>query len=325
MKMIERLLILVVAIVVASPALAGVLNVDCTKGETVTKAVEQAKPGDTIQVTGTCKETVTITTDRLTLDGQGSAILDGGSVGKAGVVFSEKVLPSYEGVLTIVGARGVTITGFTIQHGVDGITCKIGAACIVRNTILQDNADEGIQVSHSATAEVTDSTLRRNAEWGIVVVATSSVVFRGTIISTNNGRDGIGVFFSSHAHVFAETTIQANNNARSGISVAIAASMIVRGTIMTENNGRYGVSVGVVSHLRGGPRGTFIAKHNKRGGLRVNDGASVTLSKATVITDNNGTDVALSFGARATLKGNTIGTITCDKSSMIRGDVACPE
>jgi len=58
MKVVERIVILVAAIVVADHALAGLLQVDCTKGETLTKAVEQAQPGDTIQVTGTCKETV---------------------------------------------------------------------------------------------------------------------------------------------------------------------------------------------------------------------------------------------------------------------------
>ena len=152
---------------------------------------------------------------------------------------------------------------------------------------------------------------------------------RSLIIEIKSKRYGhlytTGIYSNSHASIFSETTIRADKNARSGISIAIAASMNARrGTIMTENNGRYGVSVYGDSYLWG-YRATFIAKHNKRGGLRVGDGASVTLSKATFITDNNGTDVALSFGARATLKGNTIGTITCDKSSMIRGDVACPE
>jgi hypothetical protein len=50
-------------------------------------------------------------------------------------------------------------------------------------------------------------------------------------------------------------------------------------------------------------------KQNKRAGLQVDGGANVIMNKA-VITDN-GTDVALTFGSRATLQGNTIGTITC--------------
>ena len=81
---LRTLLILIVATMFVRPILAATLNGYCTKGETLTKAVALAKPDVTFQVTGTCKETVTITTDRLTLDGQGSAILDGGSVGKAG-------------------------------------------------------------------------------------------------------------------------------------------------------------------------------------------------------------------------------------------------
>ncbi len=111
-----KILIAVMVMAVASPALAGTMKVNCDKGGTITKALENAKRGDTIQVTGTCKERVTITTDRLTLDGQGSAILDGGGGFKANAVF--------ERVITIDGARGVTITGFTVQHGPDGITCK---------------------------------------------------------------------------------------------------------------------------------------------------------------------------------------------------------
>jgi hypothetical protein len=52
-----------------SPALAAVRNVDCTKGETITTALMNAVPGDTIRITGTCRERITITTDQLTLVG----------------------------------------------------------------------------------------------------------------------------------------------------------------------------------------------------------------------------------------------------------------
>ena len=65
---------------VSSPALAAIRDVDCTKGETITTALTDAVPGDTIRVTGTCRDRVTITTDKLTLDGQGRTILDGGGV-----------------------------------------------------------------------------------------------------------------------------------------------------------------------------------------------------------------------------------------------------
>jgi hypothetical protein len=342
MKTLAKLLIPVMVMAVASPALAGTLKVNCNRGGTITKALENARPGDTIRVTGTCKERVTITTDRLTLDGQGSAILDGGGGFKAGPVF--------EGVVTIDGARGVTITGFTIQHGPDGITCKRGAACLVRNSILQDNADEGLQVSENSTAEVTDSTFRRNGEWGIVVFDSSNVLFQGTVVLSDNAKSGLGVFFASSAASFSRVAIKANNNGQDGILIGAASNFNIGrggGTVATYNNKRNGFTLfnsgslqtfsSKISVERNGGKGiyvggnsslrnfgaTYLVKNNKGAGLAVDDGGSVNMKGAT-ITDN-GTDVALSFGAHATFKGNTLGTITCDTSSMIRGDTACPK
>ena len=52
---------------------SAVKKVECEKGQTLTEALQKAKPGDTLQVTGTRHERVTITTDRLTLDGDSSA------------------------------------------------------------------------------------------------------------------------------------------------------------------------------------------------------------------------------------------------------------
>ena len=61
---------------------SAVKKVKCDKGQTLTEALKKAKPGDTLQVTGTCHERVIITTDRLTLDGDGSAVLDGGGAAR---------------------------------------------------------------------------------------------------------------------------------------------------------------------------------------------------------------------------------------------------
>jgi len=62
---------------------------------------------------------VTITTDGITLDGQGSAVVDGG--GGSPVEFT--------GVVTVNGARNVTIKGLTVQRGPgEGILGRRGAA-----------------------------------------------------------------------------------------------------------------------------------------------------------------------------------------------------
>ena len=135
---------------------SAVKKVKCDKGQTLTEALRKAKPGDTLQVTGTCHERVTITTDRLTLDGGGSAVLDGGGGGPT----------EFEGVVTIDGAQGVTLTGFTVQNGPgEGVLGIRGAAFAVHNTTVQGNAGTGIAISGGSTADLADCSVAM-APWG---------------------------------------------------------------------------------------------------------------------------------------------------------------
>ena len=81
------------AVFVGLPALAlGLASVPClakapqAKGRTITVncdnkslqgAVDRAHQGDTINVSGTCDERITVRTDKITIDGGGSAVIDG--------------------------------------------------------------------------------------------------------------------------------------------------------------------------------------------------------------------------------------------------------
>lgn len=95
--------------------------------------------------------------------------------------------------MTIDGARGVTITGFTIRNGPgDGILGTRGAAFVVRNTTVQENAAEGIAVGDSSSAELTDCTIRRNGR-GLDVYTSSSVTLKGTIAAHHNASNGITI------------------------------------------------------------------------------------------------------------------------------------
>jgi len=53
---------------------------DCDAGQSLAQALNMASEGETILVTGACNEVITITADRITLDGQGNAIIDGGGL-----------------------------------------------------------------------------------------------------------------------------------------------------------------------------------------------------------------------------------------------------
>ena len=150
--------------------------VNCDRGENIAEVLAKAEPGDTIRVTGTCVERVSIKTDRITLDGQGAATLDGGGGPPA----------EFDGVVTIDGASGVTIQGFTVQNGPGGgILGMHGAAFSVHDTTVQDNGSTGVVVSQGSTAELTDCSILRNVP-GIDVFTQSSAVLKGAIRTNDN-------------------------------------------------------------------------------------------------------------------------------------------
>src|SRR5882724_3325861 len=186
---------------------SAVKRVNCNKGQTLPDALKKAKPGDTLQVTGTCHERVTITTDRLTLDGDGSGVLDGGGGSPT----------EFEGVVTIDGAHGVTLTGFTIQNGPGaGILGQRAAAFTVLDTTVQDNNGTGIVVGDGSTADLTNTTMRRNATGRDVFTGANAILgpgafangasileIRGADVQVNNNLVGIVVLPGGQLTIFA--------------------------------------------------------------------------------------------------------------------------
>jgi len=82
----------------------------CGKEKTIGKALHELKPGDTLLVSGTCNENVEIPAEvhRITLDGQGTATINGGP-------------PTLTGPnVVLIRGTGITIKGFTITGGRDG-------------------------------------------------------------------------------------------------------------------------------------------------------------------------------------------------------------
>ena len=127
------------------------ITVNCDSGKTIGQALQRANPGDTLQITGTCQESLVITTDDLTLDGQGTTTIDGGGTT----------------VMTIDGARRVAIQGLTVRKGVRGILAQGGATITMQSVTAEDNTLSGISVIEKAVAQITDCTAQRNGVDGI--------------------------------------------------------------------------------------------------------------------------------------------------------------
>jgi hypothetical protein len=343
--------------------------VNCDRGEEIARALARAEPGDTIRVIGTCVERVSIKTDRITLDGQGAATLDGG-----GGPTSE-----FDGVVTIDGASGVTIQGFTVQNGPgEGILGTHGAAFSVRNTTVQDNGSTGVVVAEGSTAELTDCSILRN-DAGIDVFTQSSAVLKGAIRTNDNLLNGATVNGTSIIEIRG-AQVEASRNGGEGLAAGSNSQLAVFGfagsqgsTFTIDANGGGGILLGdsilnVFSEstiaITNSPLGIlcgagkiispfgvarFVIENNVVGldfgldgtallvgGLTVrNNGTGVRGDGAGVLTfisipsnpsaiTGNGVDVDLRFGARATIEGVDVGTITCDSTVLSRGTTVCP-
>ncbi len=295
------------------------LTVDCNSpGQTLAAAMQAASPGDTIQFTGTCTETVTITKSNLTLDGQGSGMIDGGGAAPAN---------SIDGALTIDGAQRVTIRGLTVQNGADGILATSGASVVLTDVVSKNNADDGIQVLHNSAMQVGGAvTSMGNADNGIVVSDSSSLDIRDSnLTSRQNGDDDMSVFSASSvsitnssvqlvqngategsgdglailgASVFATSnpgTVEliAAQNASRGIFVASNSSLFLTqsSSTMPSNNGRDGIAVFNLSRASVGAGATLIIETNLEEAIQASIKAIMFCSgNSSVVLNNNGAE-----------------------------------
>src|SRR5262245_5982878 len=190
-------------VVTASSATASeaVKSVHCDKGQTLTKALEKAQPGDTLLLSGICQERVTIATDRITLDGQGSAVIDGGGGGPT----------EFSAVVTIKSASGVTLKGLTVRNGPgEGILAQGGASFTLQAAQVHGNGFTGVSVGGNSTAEVIDTSIHHNG-LGVDVYTGSSMIVKGAIAIDHNSGNGVEVNGEAVFEIRGGTVSASNN------------------------------------------------------------------------------------------------------------------
>jgi hypothetical protein len=276
------LLAIVVLLLVRTLALAENHQVNCDYGEKLAKALEEVKPGETIQVSGTCQEAVTIITDRITLDGSGSAIIDGGGAE----------------VVTADGVRGVTLTGLTVRQGLNGVVAKGGATLKLTSVTTQNNLVSGIRVDGHSSVELRDCTTQdngvnglevdrasevkitgtflsqRNGVFGISLLNTSSIVFANATATITNNTLGVAIGLNSGGSIAdAATTVTTNDNHTTGFTVVSGSSLLVfEGAIVAQNNHlNHGVSANSKSSIDLDRGGSITATHNGLDGVQLED------------------------------------------------------
>lgn len=253
----------------------------------------------------------------------------------------------------------------SLNNGLDGMDVENTSSVIFNgNFLAQNNLVFGINLGATSSATVNAATVsanqntlgiqaslssswflsnpgatvitNNNATVGLTIVSGSHLfAFGGTIVTSGNGLDGFDIASRSGMDLDAGTQASAYNNLRDGIHaeelclVNLFNNPQFSGnpgftTISLHDNSGNGMSLQNNSQLHMFDQAKVLANNNTGFGIQADNGSSMTLLNSAI--QNNPTDITLTFGSRAELNGNTIGSLTCDTTVIIRGDSGrtCP-
>jgi parallel beta-helix repeat protein len=263
---------------------AATVTVDCDAGNTIMGAVANVKPGDTVLVSGTCREQVNIPpeTVRVTFDGQKKTTIQhpGGSTPSPHTFYSR--------------GKEIIIKGFTVTGGLDGIHLSGPASTLIDGNVVVKNSGRGIHIDKGSIARILNTTVEQSGGIGIDVTGASYAyigVFipRVPALSPNtirsNAGPGINIERSSGAWIVGNTI---SDNKGSGIALHRNAQADVIANVISGNGGdgitaSYGSGVNFASEpRRDGPNQTTSGQNNAGMGIRCTIGGYVDGPRGTL-------------------------------------------
>lgn len=271
------------------------VTVDCNKKKTITEALAGlSKQGpNTIHVSGTCNEAVTI-------DGYEDLTV----IGNPGASINDPTPSDLEDndVVDISQSRNVTVQGFTINGGASGVACFQFSVCNLRELLVQGQSSTGVIFSRGS-GFADNITIQNTLFTGFQAANSSNVILGSNLFGTpgtttiqNNGTEengGAGVVANhgSNLTLFG-TTIQGHAFG-DGVNVGFASFMRILGTNTITGNTGNGVSVGPSSVLRiqaGSPDVNTITG-NGGNGVAVSHLSFLRIQGQRVISGNGAPDV----------------------------------
>lgn len=227
------------------------VSVDCDAGNTIAAALVNAKPGDTVLVSGTCKEQVSFNPElvRITLDGQKKTTIQHPGKGAASphTVF--------------IRGKDIFIKGITVIGGLDGIHLAGPASAELDGNVVLKAARAGIHADKGSIVRILNNTVQDSGAYGIDITGVS-LAYIGVRIPRlpalspntirNNGGAGINIERSSEAWIVGNTIAE---NKGSGIAVHRNAHVDVMANVINANGGdAITASFGAGINLQSAPR-----------------------------------------------------------------------
>lgn len=303
-------------------------TVDCGNGDTIADALQG---NDVVYVKGTCHEHVTISNPdvQLLADPAGGTISGPNPAVNTITVTANRV--TIDGLTVTGGRNGIHVLGaaaFTARNcvvqntGRSGVVFFKGSSGNVDTCILQNNPLDGSAVSDSSSATITGSTLSRNGRYGVLFFSGASgrigitdvTQCAGNTIS-NNGSHGVSVQDGGSAFVGGNTISGNGTNTslpvslRAGVAVFRATADLVGDNTIRDNAGA-GIHASQSKILVGNPgiclSGTnTITANGFPAGVFAFNGSSLMIRGAT-ISNNAGNGVTLSLRSQADMFDDTI-------------------
>ena len=144
----------------------------------------------------------------------------------------------------ITAGKEITIKGFTVTGGQDGIHLSGPASAVIDGNVVIKNSGRGIHIDKGSIARILNTTVEESGGIGIDVTG-ASYAYIGVFIPRvpalapntirNNGGPGINIERTSGAWIVGNTI---SNNKESGIAVHRNAQADVIANVISGNGGR---------------------------------------------------------------------------------------
>ena len=234
------------AVALTAPPASASTEVTCPH-DNLQAAINAAAPGATIEVSGTCTGTFTITKD-LTIQGQPATTLDGGGTGivvtvdqGATAVLHSLTIQHGDGFIGggifnggAVTLEDSTVSGNTASGDGGGIYNNVGTVTLEDSTVSGNTASEeggGIN-NNGGTVTLEDSTVSGNTAFlGGGIANGGAVTLKDSTVSGNTANDEGGGINNNSGTVTLEDSTVSGNTAHFGVGGGISNNLGATATL----------------------------------------------------------------------------------------------
>lgn len=255
------------------------MKVDCSKKGSINAALAMLSKigmtrGVTITVTGTCLEDVLVQGfDRLTLITTTGATIDDPSGGTNITV-------------DIEDSRSVTLQGFTVNGGAEGVLCGSFSVCYLNGNTIQSSLDDGLLVFAASNLNLSGNIVQNNSSRGMTVNLNSAA---NSDHDTFGGYTGSGIRANQGYVAAVTSTIQ--NNGTDGNSVIVARDHSAIRLISCTISGNAAAGVAVLGGSEAGFDQSAVTGNGGVGGY-VKDVSYACFFASNITGNLGGTDVS---------------------------------